>query len=52
MITDWKQELNISGGYADIIPISFTNSRFPCLDFEESSITAITVPSDSERCVQ
>jgi hypothetical protein len=22
---------------AEIIPISFTNSRFPCLDFEESS---------------
>jgi hypothetical protein len=37
---------------ADIIPISFTNSRFPCLDFEESSITAITVPSDNEPCIQ
>ena len=32
---------------ADIMPISFINSRFPCLDLEESCLTAITEPSGS-----
>ena len=35
---------------ADIIPISFTNSRFPCFDFGESCLTAIIVPSKSIPC--
>lgn len=34
------------------MPISFTNSRFPCLDFDESCFTAITVPSDNRPCIQ
>jgi hypothetical protein len=29
------------------MPISFTNSRFPCFDFADSCLTAIIVPSDS-----
>lgn len=29
------------------MPISFTNSRFPCFDFEESCLTAIVVPSNN-----
>lgn len=31
---------------AVIMPISFTNSRFPCCDFEDSCFTAIKVPFD------
>jgi hypothetical protein len=31
----------------EIMPISFTNSRFPCFDFEESCLTAIVVPSNN-----
>ena len=30
----------------DIMPISFTNSRLPCFDFDESCLTAITLPSN------
>uniref|UniRef100_A0A2P2MVJ7 Uncharacterized protein n=1 Tax=Rhizophora mucronata TaxID=61149 RepID=A0A2P2MVJ7_RHIMU len=29
------------------MPISFTNSRFPCFDLEDSCFTAITTPSDN-----
>ncbi len=32
---------------ADIMPISVTNSRFPCFDLEDSCLTAIKAPSDS-----
>jgi len=37
---------------AEIMPISFTNSRFPCFDFEESCYTAIMVPSDRRPCIK
>lgn len=33
------------------MPISFTNSRFPCFDLAESCLTAITVPSDWRPCI-
>jgi hypothetical protein len=35
----------------DIMPISFTNSRLPCLDFEESCLSAIIVPSNNTPCI-
>lgn len=35
---------------AEIVPISFTNSRFPCLDLDDSCFTAITLPSDRRPC--
>ena len=35
---------------AEIMPISLTNSLFPCFDFEDSCLTAITVPSNNTPC--
>ena len=35
---------------AEIMPISVTNSRFPCFDFEDSCLTAIIVPSNNTPC--
>jgi hypothetical protein len=32
------------------MPISFTNSRFPCLDLDDNCLTAMMVPSDNKPC--
>jgi hypothetical protein len=34
------------------MPISFTNSRFPCLDLGDSCLTAMRVPSDNLPCIE